>query len=488
MRYIVMQDRHPIDDLFRRGLEQAEATPPHRVWEGVVRARDQRRARWWYFGLAAGLLVLVGSVVAPTLSEDRVTNYLSDLRGEAATRSRTITKEPTEGMSADHSSRSLSAEVAAGPSEDVTSRALGTKGTSDHRNNGPAASHGQADNEPAHGTRMAENPEADQDPRLVQPAIAIPRVTADGTAGSGPDGREGPVPTADVAGVLASGAKQGYEMELLSLRYPIHPSIAQTIPQDVRPIDAYVLPDHDLWVAVHGGLLRGDLRVPADDKALGAAWEKALSPGLVRTVGFTLGKSYRNGRGLSVGVEFGTSDQAFDHTNQMDSTVMSIETNVAMLDTTVLVYSVDTFLTVLDQSIRGSGTYRSAFFALPVEGYWHHRMGRWQLGLRAGLAWERHIWWSGPGLERNTLEAPIGLNDARSLPADRRTFDMLTGSVTLDLGFDWNERWSLWAGPTLTRGLLALDGGGRTGRLSDRLGARFRLAYTLGKRIERHDP
>ena len=34
-----MNGRHPIDDLFARGLRDAEATPPPAVWEGIVRER-----------------------------------------------------------------------------------------------------------------------------------------------------------------------------------------------------------------------------------------------------------------------------------------------------------------------------------------------------------------------------------------------------------------------------------------------------------------
>ena len=58
-----MNGKHPIDDLFARGLRDAEAQPPPTVWEGIVRERDQRgagkrRSRW---GLAALLLLLLGA-------------------------------------------------------------------------------------------------------------------------------------------------------------------------------------------------------------------------------------------------------------------------------------------------------------------------------------------------------------------------------------------------------------------------------------------
>lgn len=36
-----MSGKHPIDDLFARGLRDAEATPPPRVWEGIVRERGK---------------------------------------------------------------------------------------------------------------------------------------------------------------------------------------------------------------------------------------------------------------------------------------------------------------------------------------------------------------------------------------------------------------------------------------------------------------
>ncbi|MBP7513796.1 MAG: hypothetical protein KA791_04560 [Flavobacteriales bacterium] len=66
-----MNGKHPIDDLFARGLRDAEATPPPGVWEGIVRERGKahppsadsaattrNRSRW---GLAAILLLLLSA-------------------------------------------------------------------------------------------------------------------------------------------------------------------------------------------------------------------------------------------------------------------------------------------------------------------------------------------------------------------------------------------------------------------------------------------
>ncbi len=66
-----MNGKHPIDDLFARGLRDAEATPPPGVWEGIVRERakapsapakgsvmTRNRGRW---GLAAILLLLLSA-------------------------------------------------------------------------------------------------------------------------------------------------------------------------------------------------------------------------------------------------------------------------------------------------------------------------------------------------------------------------------------------------------------------------------------------
>ena len=35
-----MKGEHPIDDLFARGLRDAESTPPAAVWEGIDRERN----------------------------------------------------------------------------------------------------------------------------------------------------------------------------------------------------------------------------------------------------------------------------------------------------------------------------------------------------------------------------------------------------------------------------------------------------------------
>lgn len=63
-----MKGEHPIDDLFARGLRDAEFTPPPAVWEGIVRERNwahvtllKLRRRWGYTLL--GVLLLGGGAV-----------------------------------------------------------------------------------------------------------------------------------------------------------------------------------------------------------------------------------------------------------------------------------------------------------------------------------------------------------------------------------------------------------------------------------------
>jgi hypothetical protein len=67
-----MQERHPIDEQFRKALANAEAAPPPSVWAGIAAAQEKRRraAGWrWYImagsvlvgGLAIGIASYLGS-------------------------------------------------------------------------------------------------------------------------------------------------------------------------------------------------------------------------------------------------------------------------------------------------------------------------------------------------------------------------------------------------------------------------------------------
>ena len=58
-----MQEKHRIDDRFRRVLANAEAEPPASVWAGIAAAQDKRRRGGaWYWGRYAGL-ALVGTAL-----------------------------------------------------------------------------------------------------------------------------------------------------------------------------------------------------------------------------------------------------------------------------------------------------------------------------------------------------------------------------------------------------------------------------------------
>lgn len=83
-----MQERHPIDDLFRRGLQGASVAPPPGLASAIV-AKVQvrrRRALLWRWRLVAALLLLVGGTflwLKPTGEESTVADGQSK-RSEAA--------------------------------------------------------------------------------------------------------------------------------------------------------------------------------------------------------------------------------------------------------------------------------------------------------------------------------------------------------------------------------------------------------------------
>ncbi len=97
-----MSGKHPIDDLFARGLRDAEATPPPAVWKGIVRERDQRgavkRRSWW--GLAALLLLFLGAAGYWTLADQERMPAGENSQGEAGSTpggGASLTENPTSG-------------------------------------------------------------------------------------------------------------------------------------------------------------------------------------------------------------------------------------------------------------------------------------------------------------------------------------------------------------------------------------------------------
>jgi hypothetical protein len=100
-----MNGKHPIDDLFARGLRDAEATPPPAVWEGIVRERakarpspaekpvlSKDRGRW---GLAALLMLLLGAAgYLLVAQEDPAQDGPASARSSSGAKEQTATGHP----------------------------------------------------------------------------------------------------------------------------------------------------------------------------------------------------------------------------------------------------------------------------------------------------------------------------------------------------------------------------------------------------------
>ena len=444
MLYIVMQERHPVDDLFRQGLAFAEVSPPAHVWAGIEEKRKRRFGAWRFWLVGAAALALVSGTIA-----------LTQIRPEASVGKAAIAQRnnATNGQ-----------PVVASEGQQSVSRSQ--QGNAITETTPPA--------EPA----LAAPAQRSSQGTPATAASALPARTA--TPVSGDPSPLGAERSYD-AGIspLADASRTG--LSLLELR-PTDPTFSEpgpAAPRQARPTSTeYVLPRGWFWFSLQGGLYRTDLDHSGRDQGLAAAWNESLSPGTDMSIGLLGGRSWRSGFGLSVGAEYHSMEQGLSYSDQRDSTFYSTYTEVTVLDMVVLATSVDTFSTVIDQSVSGTGTQRTTAFVLPIEGFWHTPMRRWEAGVRFGLAWEHLRSTSDLVLYRPSGDADIAL---LSGPATGGTYtrDLISTSVGLDLGYHLTERWSFWLSPTYQRGLVGLQGDDPYQVLPERLGIRTRITFSL---------
>ncbi|MCC7501195.1 MAG: hypothetical protein IT229_01610 [Flavobacteriales bacterium] len=470
-----MSERHPIDELFHRVLQDAEVTPPPAVWEGIVRKRTKRRGGYWGW-LAAGLLLL-GCAGAFLIHNDHGTPMpIAELQGSSGP-NKNIATAGTEPAAIGATEQSASSGTPTTPHQASTQQETPTVAAEGLR---PSDQENTSNAVPAvTASTSTVTPGATTSARASAPAAPRHGST---TAVPGSNTVEAVVntrPTAHDARIVRDVTMN--ELDLLPL---VSPDMQRQAP----PLDSmrsggtqapYVLPNADWWVALEVGRHNVKRTWYGDEPLLVSALNGVEVPHYTWSLGLLAGRSWRSGFGLSTGLAYEGSEYAYDHLDdrvRVDS--MLVVPYLITLDTQVFVSNVDTVTFMTEETKQVSGMNRFSIFRVAIEGYWHKQHRRWTIGVRAGLAAEFVAMRQGYTLDLND-EGDVMSVDLSAQAYDTRYHTTLTAVLGADVGFAMSEHWGLWATPTYMHGITAWGTNGSPFVLPERMGLRVRLSYTF---------
>lgn len=456
-----MQERHPIDERFRQLLAKAEADPPAAVWEQLA-ARQQRtrRAAWWQWKSLALLLggaALVGGAAwwalsAPVTEErDAVVAAAPTSTPTTAPVSATTTPAVPE---ADGSNSTAPARVSAPAqattpaptplntaTDDLTKR---THGTADQRLSEGSRS-ATTNSRPTSATRTAANttntsgssapPTTPANEQVVVAARPVPASSNSVDAPLTPH-----VPVTAEAGATNTFRAAGLERLGTVLRTaPLEAALTH------RTAPLYRVPPAEWWLALHVGSTTSRSTWYGEDRALsdalnaGEGWQQQF------TWGGALGRQWRSGFGLSLGLMTDRSERGFRHVDRTVYEDQSIETYFVTLNGQVFLSDVDTIVTTTAVETVTQGVDRRSTVRIPLLAHWQQEWRRWSVGVRVGPTVELTQAEAGPGIVRRSADQ-LGAGNLTAGQRQERYPATVLGLTGLDLGWRLHEHWTLQAG------------------------------------------
>lgn len=499
-----MREQHPLDDLFARGLRDAEATPSDAVWEAIVQERGwahlallRLRRRWGWLAL---MLLLGGAAgywgkgsPGEEHAEVRGTVGMASNavhpRALVATSTTVATSARFTDPAREHTEQSSPAALATPtPATPSTATPLTDAASiTEHRSPRTSPAHkqgplGYAAQAPptsafaiASGIHQTQSSTAlpAEEPLSEGPSDA----PATGTLTAEMPGPGSAWPTAieRINPSEASGRVLG-GIGLLSMRspWPVRGPL-QAVLQDAPP-PTFAGPRQAWWVAVTAGQYRETRNWHGREGQLVRALQGTETPHRTTSYGVLAGLVGRKGWGITTGMEYGAAHYDFMHFDQFRSTRDSLVTHVITFNTVVLDSYVDTVATTSEVRRTVAAVNRYTTLRVPLEGSWHRAWRRWHLGLRGGVAVEFNTMRSGVTL----MSGEDGTRSVDVSSTEKRKATLVSGGLALDVGYALTERLGLWASPGCATGLFSLSPtDGSPYAVPERLGVRIRLAYTL---------
>lgn len=468
-----------------------EVTPPASVWEGIRRARDDRDrgALWWtrssFFLLLA--LILGGSAMHFAMTGLRNDHGQDDHGNSIAALIPVPAMDPvapgTNDRIADQRKRDTGAPVLSDGNQKRIQEPL-------HRGLASTSSNELEYVEPENGS----------DPVLLmdKPAQMVASIKVEPGAlrtehrGSESDGHstdqaslritKGPIPSVaekilDDADIPTEGPQLLPTRSILLDRMP-----RMAAPLQAIPAVTYVLCPSEWWVGVHMATYSLGYGWVGENERLVNALNEVEAPTSTLALALTSGKEWKSGWGLSAGVAFERSEQAFRLVERTVQFEQQIETYLVTLDTQVFVSSIDTSnILVSNDQVVSRGSARRSHVRVPVEAFWHTHVGRWTVGPRAGMALEFVTGNEGTLLIPDANDGSLGASSADASLWGQRYPASLIGIAGLDIGFDLNERWSLDLRPRYMQALHTFQGPVPAEGSVQRWGIQFGVIHHLMK-------
>lgn len=523
-----MNAKHPIDELFARGLSDAEASPPPEVWQGIVRQRGwghrtllQLQRRW---GVLSLLLLLLGGSVAGWIYAANSTPQASVATTPSATHAPVAT--PSASASTISTTTEEIAENAS-PETNTEAATATTTATKSTRNNGTPSEHRQAtihssspsrttDPEIAEHTKVKTSTSVKTPERTINEGPHANVVVTLGVTTEAPssspknDGsatkHESTATTEHTTTSPSAGTTQANKTEgslpLLAAAMNTPERVAPSTSLEsgtptwlpARPIGlepvliaaeaakgGTLVPYKQrkgLWSAgITGGFYSEERSWKGNDLELVDALNSTETPHYPYSVGLTLGREWHSGLNLLIGFDYAVARFDLTRTERTQEwTPTNTPAFVVLLDTMIVAYQSDTTILTLTETLRETNTRNTVTsFRIPLELGYSIDWRRWSFGLRAGPVAEFITSRSGLTLELQTGDS----TSVQSIQVDKqRKSTIISGSVTPWIGFKLSEHWRIAAEGVYMRGFGEL-GASDAYVLPDRMGARLHLSYTL---------
>lgn len=505
LHVIHMNGKHPIDELFAKGLRHAGATPPPAVWEGISRKRgwrhrgllQLRRARW-----ALPLVLLLGAGAAGFWAL-HTPDASTASTGTTTTVTAATPTAPAEAVPAAEQSvsangtpavqgndPSMQPGIVAAP--EVSNSTAATVPVTSNPTNSPNGIASSAADPKGHTPNRANTPSTAASVHtpapMVQPATGIASTPA------GPSHAGGATEAAHTPAVPNTGGAEPFaDTYVRSLPLETPTSMETRRPLLETPLGlalpghasatAYVRPKAQWWIGIRGAghqeyrsWVQGD---PELREALNSTERGRRTWGM----GLLFGRAWASGLHVGLGAEWVDARYDYRHTDRRLVEHTEVNNYMVSFGSDVLMNLSDTVTTVQEDQQTVHSINRYSTLRLPVEVAMYRPWRRWTYGARVGMAYERSSFREGSVLRRNTAgpEATsfVQSMDVTEVSTQDRVSAQVSATLAFDLRYHLTDRFCLWAGPGYTRGLFAFAAGDQPRPLAERYGLAGGITCTL---------
>ena len=417
-----MREEHPIDELFAQGLYHAEVTPPAGVLDAVRShlAEKKRRTRRKKRRGAILLFLFLGLTGAGVWSL-----FTNGVPRTGATRGIKESRPPVPSgrpASPPGTTRTTEQQSIQGLARQSSTDANATSSLRAEKAVAPVLKTLQKELVDPVGVNTRTQPAAKAVVRSrtsPTPYAARGRTIEDADLDLGPD-----------AGPSIMMVRTSF---LQAIRSEVVPFTTQADP-------GYVLPHGEWFATLAAGYfaLRYERNGPDDE--LNEARYRADHATDAFLYGMSIGRLWRNGLSLSLGLGTGGQRSHFARADRTTANEASISEHIVVFDQTVLATFPDTtsVLTIAELDRRSAN--RTSVWRVPLLLGWRYDLGRWHLAIQFGPAFESRRQQAGYLLVRSASDG--GLQSRPVLEASPKALRTvaLSGEMLGGVTFDLTER------------------------------------------------